>query len=236
MFSHCYKCLKFGIPKTHHTCARTKDDVYHFDEVLFHRIEPDEGIPLRIPNVKKPGEMKINPGVFKHVNRMSVNRSKYSSRNQVLYNDKDGKHFLDWAILKLPNSAVSKFSAQHPSYLDKKKPKKKTYSLETHHDPTDCNYAHCEIRTFETDSGNAVWCEEQNSLNRTVRKKIEEFYSDEFVVVKERGLDSNLELELEKINIFAGRANSIFSWLKSLFKKEAKHNPTNQCVTPNQPL
>lgn len=116
-------CEAKGIPVHLHQCARSPDQNFEEDELLYRRT----------PNTHGDLTAAIK------FNRMSVNRGKYCEEpNDTLWNEKEGGTHDGFGVISFPVGALSG-SWPH------KELENVLFSLLPEHTPDRCNYPHTEI-------------------------------------------------------------------------------------------
>ncbi len=116
-------CESKGIPLHLHRCARSPDQDFKGDELLYRRT----------PNTHGDLTAAIK------FNRMSVNREKYCEEpSDTLWNEKEGGTHDGFGVISLPVGALSR-SWPHKAL------KNVSFSLRPEHTPDPCNYPHTEV-------------------------------------------------------------------------------------------
>ena len=124
-------CLELGIPAHLHEDGRPLDDTFSPDERLFHRIPPGF-----------VHSNKVLPEAIK-TRRTSVVREKYSNGPMdCLFDATGGGHCLGFAVAEFRVQQVENLSNMHPTTGE-------PYTFKVRHDPLECLYPHCEIRTLQ---------------------------------------------------------------------------------------
>jgi hypothetical protein len=126
------KCSALGIPTHLHSGTRPVNDVFLDAETVYYRAPP----------MKVEGG-KVLPEAFKTTKTSVVRKRDTAGPEDCLYDGKDGKHCFDFGVAELAVGKIQSLSKAHPQEQDS------VYTFKIRHDPLECMYPHCEIRTYK---------------------------------------------------------------------------------------
>lgn len=133
-------CSDLNIPDRLHTNGKPIVNDFDPDELLYRRfpIKGNDGNPLYNPVTKK-----LTHDAFP-LRCDSVNRGRYSKPEDVLYDIKEGNHYLNWGICSFTVE-----QAESISCTVKVKDNDDIYTIQIKHRPEECMYPHSEITIFK---------------------------------------------------------------------------------------